>query len=157
MNLKNYTSGISAQATISYIEAYLIDAGATGIMKDIKEGQVVAIVFEMLDERGSKRLVKLPANVIQVQEYLWSEYINSHIRPKKTKEDMLEQAGRTAWKIMQDWVQIQVSMIKLRQMSMLQVFLPYIWDGHQTYYEFLKGKQFKALPAPQTVEISEVL
>jgi hypothetical protein len=149
MNLKNYTSGIAAQTTISYIETYLIDAGATGIMKEIKDGQVVAIIFEMLDERGSKRLVKLPANVVQVQEYLWSEYLASHVRPRATKEEMLEQAGRTAWKIMQDWVQIQVSMIKLRQMSMLQVFLPYIWDGQKTYYEYLQGKQFKALPAPQ--------
>jgi hypothetical protein len=48
-----------------------------------------------------------------------------------------------------DWVQVQVSMIKLKQMKTLQVFLPYLWDGNQTFFEALEAKQFKALPAPQ--------
>jgi hypothetical protein len=149
VNLKNYTSSISAQTTISYIEAYLMEVGATGIMKKVEDGQVMAIVFEIADENGVKRLVKLPANVGAVHEYLWQDYITNAKRPRNSKEDFAEQAGRTAWKIMQDWVQIQMSMIKLKQMKVLQVFLPYVWDGNQTYYEFLQGNKFKALPGPR--------
>lgn len=152
MNLKNYTSSVPAHTTISYIEAYLMDVGATGIMKRIEGGQVVAIVFEISDEEGKNRLVKLPANVNSVHEYLWNDYVTTRSRPQKTKEDFLEQAGRTAWKIMQDWVQVQMSMIKLKQMSVLQVFLPMIFDGKQTYYEYLQGNKFKALPAPNRDE-----
>jgi hypothetical protein len=37
-------------------------------------------------------------------------------------------------------------MIKLKQAEFLQVFMAYIWDGQQTYYEFIKGNKFKALP-----------
>ena len=154
MNLKNYTSSVSAQTTISYIEAYLMEAGASGIMKKVEAGQVVALMFEIEMGNGAgKHLVKLPANVAEVHRYLWHEYVTSRTRPKKEESDFLEQAGRTAWKIVQDWVQVQVSMIKLKQMEPMQVFLPYIWDGQQTYYEFLKEKKFRALPAPSTKQI----
>lgn len=148
MNLKNYTSSIPAGATIAYIESYLMSAGATGIMKDIKDGQVVALMFEMDMGAPGKHVIKLPANVGEVHRYLWNDYITSTKRPRKEEGDFTDQAGRTAWKIVQDWVQVQISMIKLRQMEPMQVFLPYIWDGQRTYYEFLKDKKFKALPAP---------
>ena len=147
MNLKNYTSGVPAGTTISYIEAYLMDAGATGIMKDIKNGQVIALMFEMdMGPKTGRHVVKLPANVEEVHKYLWKDYVTSSRRPRKSEVDFLDQAGRTAWKIVQDWVQVQVSMIKLKQMEPMQVFLPYIWDGQRTFYEFLKDKNFKALP-----------
>lgn len=145
MNIKNYTSTTPAHVTISYIETYLMDAGATGIIKTVEAGQCVALVFEIEDEDNHKRLVKLPANVSLVHEYLWRDYVTGKSSPRKTKEDFKDQAGRTAWKIMFDWVQVQMSMIKLRQMAVLQVFLPYVWDGNQTYYEYLKGSKFRAL------------
>jgi hypothetical protein len=150
MNLKNYTSGVPAATTISYIEGYLMSAGATGIMKDIKEGQVVAIMFEMDMGKSGKHVVKLPANVSEVHRFLFHDYINGTKRPRKTEPDFLDQAGRTAWKIVQDWVQVQISMIKLRQMEPMQVFLPYIWDGQRTFYEYMRDKNFKALPAPSS-------
>jgi hypothetical protein len=150
MNLKNYTSSIDAMRTISYIETYLMNCGqVSGIAKEIKDGVVAAIVFEAADDKGQKRLIKLPANTEAVHEFLWRDYCSSAIRPRKTKEDFKEQASRCAWKIMQDWVQVQMSLIKLKQADLLQVFLPYIWDGQQTYYEYLKGSHFKALPAPK--------
>ena len=57
-----------------------------------------------------------------------------------------DQASRTAWKLMQDWIEIQVSLIEMRQVEFLQVFLPYVWDGQQTYYSYLKEGNFKLLP-----------
>src|SRR5208282_2488414 len=106
MNLKNYTSAIPSQTTIGYIEAYLMEAEATGIMKKVENGQVMALIFEIEDEKHFKRLVKLPANVQAVHEFLWSDYVSNARRPRKTKEDFIDQASRTAWKIMQDWVQV---------------------------------------------------
>lgn len=145
MNLKNYTSNVPAITTISYIEAYLMSCGATGIAKEIKGKQVVAILFQVEDGK-IPRTIKLPANVEGVLEFLWREYCVSSVRPRKTKADFVEQANRTAWKIMQDWTQVQMSLVKLKQADLLQVFLPYVWDGNQTYYEYLKHGNFKALP-----------
>lgn len=132
--------------TISFIEAYLSScAGVNGIAKEIKGGQVHAIFFR-IETAGRSYTVRLPAKIDDVQEYLWKEYCVQTRRPRKTKEDFREQAIRTAWKIQQDWVQIQMSLIRLRQVEFLQVFLSFLWDGNQTYYDFLKGSNFKALP-----------
>ena len=58
-----------------------------------------------------------------------------------------EQAQRTSWKILYDWVQVQVSMIQLQQAEFIEVFLPYCYDreADKTFYEKLKGNGFKQL------------
>lgn len=145
MNIKNYTSGVAAMTTISYIEAYLTESGmVSGITKEIKDGRPVSIFFHT-EQNGRTFTVRLPAQVAKVHKFLWQDYITSHSRPKKTEADFLEQAERTAWKIQQDWVQVQMSLIKLKQADMLQVFMAYVWDGEQTFYERLKGRGFKQL------------
>ena len=63
-----------------------------------------------------------------------------------TKATIYEQAARTAWKLVQDWIEVQVSMIVMKQAEFLEVFLPYVWDGRQTYFESVKSGAFKALP-----------
>ncbi len=51
---------------------------------------------------------------------------------------------------MQDWLEVQLSMIAMRQADFVQVFLPYVWDGQRTYYQALKDSGFRAmLPAPK--------
>lgn len=146
MNLKNYTSSVPALTTISYIEAYLADAGVLGIAKEFGPDKQPVAVFFQVQEGDKKFSVRLPAKVADVHEYLWRDYATTHPRPKKTKADFLEQASRTAWKIQLDWVQVQISLIKLRQADVLQVFMAYIWDGEQTVYEKVKGAGFKQLP-----------
>src|SRR5271170_8090795 len=134
MNLKNYTSGIPSERIISDIEALLITADASKVAKEVKNKNVVAIMFELLCD-GKPQIIRLPANVEAVQDWLWKEHVRNSVRNKRSKEDFLEQAERTAWKIMLDWTQVQISLIQLKQADALQVFLPYIWDGSQTYYE----------------------
>lgn len=145
MNLKNYTSAVPAHTTIAYIEAYLTESGrVTGISKEIKNGRPVAIFFHT-QENGKNFTIRLPARVPDVQEYLFQDYVTSHSRPKKVKADFLEQAERCAWKIQQDWVQVQMSLVKLKQADILQVFMAFVWDGEQTYYDRLKPGGFRQL------------
>lgn len=147
MNLKNYTSSVPANTTISYIETYLAECGVEGIAKEFDKGQPVAVSFYVTVE-GRKFTIRLPANVDAVQEYLWRDYVASHKQPRKnvTKDSFREQAARTAWKIQQDWVMVQMSLIKLKQADFIQVFLAYLWTGEQTFYEQLRGNKFKSLP-----------
>lgn len=147
MNLKNYTSSVPAHQTISYIEAYLADSGVSGVSKqyDPVSKQPIALYFHV--EVGGKNFtIRLPAKVKEVHEYLWKEYCNSVRQPRKKREDFLEQAARTAWKIQQDWVQVQMSIIRLKQADFMEVFMGFVWDGQQSYYEHLKGTALKALP-----------
>lgn len=64
------------------------------------------------------------------------------------KKSFYEQAVRTAWRIQQDWVEVQMSLIKLGQADFREVFMAFIWDGEtkQTFFETMRGNNFKQLP-----------
>ena len=145
MNLKNYTSNIPAHTTISYIEAYLAQCGVTGISKQYDGGIPTALFFHV-EIPGNRFTIRLPAKIDEVQEFFWNEYVTATRRPRKTKEDFRDQALRTAWKIQQDWVQVQMSLIKLKQVDFLEVFMGFLWDGKQSYYKSIEASKFKQLP-----------
>ena len=68
----------------------------------------------------------------------------------QTRKKIPAQAERTAWKIVLDWVEVQLSMIELAQVEFMEVFLPYLYNGvtQQTYFETLKKQGIaKLLPA----------
>jgi hypothetical protein len=41
-------------------------------------------------------------------------------------------------------------MIQMKQAETLQVFLPYVWDGQQTFYQRLKESKFRAMLPERT-------
>lgn len=146
MYLKNYTSEISADITIPRIERLLVNAGATGISKHYgPKGECVALLFQIIFKPDTPVVtVRLPANIDHCHEALWREYTKASVRGRKQKEDFQEQATRTAWKLVQDWTEVQVSLIQLKQIEFMQAFLPYLWDGRQTYYQYFAERGFKA-------------
>ena len=148
MNIKNYTSSVSAETTIARMEAKLAAAGVDGIMKMYNEKrQVSAIAFRITLDRTYS--VKLPANAEACFQALWKEYCRRTVRPREaTKATIREQAHRTAWKLLEDWVLVQLSMVEMNQADFREVFLAYLWDGKETYFERLRSEEFKALPAP---------
>ncbi len=148
MQLKNYTSGIPVDVTIARIERFLVDTGkVSGIGKEYKGNRVCSLIFQIAyDPAKLPMTVKLPANVEACLETFWQDYkANRGPRSDKQREDFREQAERTAWKLQQDWVEIQCSLIRLNQQEIMQAFLPYAYDGQQTFYERIKGEGFKQL------------
>lgn len=141
--IKNYTSGVPIERTLARIESALVRGGATNVAKDYKEGMLEAVCFSTINPTDGTRVsVRLPAN----SEGVYNVLRDSIKKPRKgTLEKLREQANRTAWKLMQDWVEIQMSLIAMRQSEFLQVFLPYIWDGQKTFYSALKAGGFKLL------------
>jgi hypothetical protein len=141
--IKNYTSGVPVDRTMARIEAVLVRGGASNIMKDYRDGMVDAVSFFVNEPTTQKRLaIRLPANVNAVYETL----LLTVKRPRPgTRERLKEQAIRTAWKLMQDWVEVQMSLIQMNQAEFLQVFLPYVWDGKRTFFHGLKENGFKML------------
>jgi hypothetical protein len=158
MFLKNYTSNVPVSQTIYRIEQVLIKCGVSGIMKEYigTSGEVGAVTFQIETATG-KITIRLPVDKAKALEALWLDYADGdkltadgnaiywNPRKKKHRADFSEQAGRTAWKITQDWVEVQMSMIQMKQADTLQVFLPYVFDGKHTYYEALQASNFRGL------------
>jgi hypothetical protein len=142
MPIKNYTSGVPVEKTILRIEMALIQGGAIGIMKDYSDRRIDSISFSIPSLEKRLVSIRLPANVDAVYDVLFA----AMKRPRaETLKRLRDQAERTAWKLVQDWVEIQMAMIKMQQVEFIQVFLPYIWDGKQTFYASLKEGGFKQL------------
>ncbi len=107
-------------------------------------GELSEVCFTI--ETNGKRLpFMLPARIDRVEKILMDEVR----RPRpETKKRVKDQAERTAWKLLSDWVDIQISLIHLGQVEFLEVFLPYVYDParHQTFFEKLKEGGYKMLP-----------
>lgn len=147
--IKNYTSTVAAITSQGRIEQNLVEAGATDISKKYEDGICTAITFRIMHKTqehpmGIPLFFKLPAKVAPCFKVLWAEVKKPQA---DTKRKTMEQAERTAWKIVSDWVEIQLAMIKLEQAELLQVFLPYAYDmaKDQTLFEKAKETGFKLL------------
>lgn len=144
MNLKNYTSNVPVDRTIARIEQLLASSGATGIIKDYAEGKLVALFFKISLPTRRDITIRLPVNHQAVYQTMRKTVKRQHAG---TLERIQEQALRTSWKLMQDWVEVQLSLIRIQQVDFMQVFLPYVWDGQQTFYAALKERDYRGLPA----------
>ena len=146
MPLKNYTSKQPASRSIEYIERKLVQQGATQILKTYgPDGRLSAICFSMMIG-GVEMSFKVPAKVQACEEVLYAN-LSPRAKPE-TKAKIPKQAERTAWKIVQDWVEAQMAMIELAQVDIMEVFMPYLYDGStgQTFFEKMKVSKYKALP-----------
>ena len=122
MALKNYTSG--GKNTFEKIQNILASHGANKIMFDYKnDGTLEAITFG-LNIDGKQMGFKLPAmleNVVQILyggEDRWG-------RPKKITAAQREQAYRTAWANIRDWIDAQMALVETKQVKIHHVFLPF--------------------------------
>ena len=144
--MKNYTSTVPVERTISRIEQILAKAGAQSVAKSYKDGVVVSMSFILVIPGRGPCPIRLPANAEAVARVLKAEVRKPQAG---TLERIDAQAARTAWRIMEDWVSVQMSLIEMGQAEPLQVFLSYIQVGRGSYYDFLKCGGFKALPEGQ--------
>lgn len=157
MFLKNYTSNVPVSQTIYRIEQVLIKCGVSGITKEYNTtGTIGAITFYIQPDANTPKLtVRLPADVEKAQDALWLDYIGDDLgddgnvkwssRKKLKRSDFKNQAERTAWKIIQDWTEVQMSMIQMKQAEYAEVFLPYIWNGERTIFQRIKETGFQAM------------
>jgi len=144
MGLKNYTSKIPALRTISLIEAKLAAHGASQILKEYDpDGKVEGLAFiKKID--GVEMPFKLPAKISECEKILRSMVS----KPRKdTLKRISQQAERTAWKLIFDWVDVQMAMTELKQAEFMQIFMPYLYDHskRQTYFEKMKTRGFQKL------------
>lgn len=144
MNLKNYTSSVPVINSIARIEHRLAQAGATHIAKSYNKERPIGMIFQ-IPINNVPLTFKLPAKAEKVYDYMIKQ------RAKPPKKEQLEtirlQADRTAWKILADWIDIQVSIVQIDQAEPTEVFLSYLYDSKrdQTLFDKMKETNFKQL------------
>ena len=123
MALKNYTS--EGRGTFEKIQNILTNHGANKIMYDYNaDGTLKAITFG-LDINGQPAGFRLPALVENVAEILCGGQ-DRYGRDKKITNAQREQAYKTAWANIRDWIDAQMALVDTRQVKLEQVFLPYL-------------------------------
>ncbi|MBF0554298.1 MAG: hypothetical protein HQK96_07005 [Nitrospirae bacterium] len=138
--IKNYTSEVPAAKSIAHIEHRLVEHGANNILKIYEEKRLAGISFTVTVS-GSDIPFRLPARIDRVGKRLLSTVKKMH---KGTEQRILEQAERTGWKLLSDWVDIQMSLIELDQVELMEVFMPYIYNHkkEQSLFEQMKSIGF---------------
>ncbi len=134
MALKNYTTTIKVEKTIGEIQQILAKHKARAILTEYDEnGKVAALSFKIDTAQGMLG-IRLPAkqeNVLRVLQI--QRRNNSAIKAT------IEQAERTAWRNIKDWVDAQMALIDTEMVQIDEVFLPYILNNKgQTLYEAFK-------------------
>ena len=143
MNIRNYTSSVPVTNSINYIEHRLSTAGASHIAKFYEGNRPVGMIFQ-ITHNNVPLTFKLPAK----SESVFNVLYNAVKRPRpSTKDNIRMQSDRTAWKILSDWIDIQVTMIQLEQAEFTEVFLPYFYDqkSNKTLFEKVASNEIRLL------------
>lgn len=135
MKLKNRTS--QGKNTFDNIQRLLAEAGAQKIMFDYElggTGKLEAISFT-IDVNGRPMGFRLPALVEHVTQILYGGE-DRWGNQKKITLLQREQAYKTAWANIRDWIDAQLALVKTKQVDIGQVFIPYmIMKGGETLYQ----------------------
>jgi len=140
--IKNYTTGKPAHETIAEIQRMLAEAGATGIAMEFDDsGGIESLFFKMkVDEKEMP--FKLPAKPEAVYKILFADMLQKN----RYDEDRKQKSLNIAWRIIRDWLDAQLALVKLEQAEAAEIFFPYLLvEDNKTLYEAAKITQFENL------------
>lgn len=140
MALLNYSTQMPVQRSVAQVHGLLVEAGARQIGTDYDQtGSPIGVMFVTETPAGS-RAFSVPINAKRVQAVLEREKVERRFRS-------YEHAQRVAWRIVKDWLEAQLAIIRTEMVTLDQVMLPYMKIGPQgeTVYELVRDQQL-ALP-----------
>lgn len=138
MALLNYTTTVDVHKTIGEIQKILVTHGARKIIIDYDDqGRTSKLYFQVPSSDGIEKSIRLPANVSSVYELM--------LRQKKAGKIKTvvnyDQAERTAWRNIKDWVEAQMALLETEQAQFEEIFLPYMVSRRgQTFFEAYQQK-----------------
>src|SRR5436190_21452458 len=115
MAILNYTTEISPGKTALEIQVILSTKGAKRVMVDYdNEGEPSAVEF-MIEVHKQPVYFRLPCNVDRVQMAL-------HRSKLERRYKSTQHARRVAWRIIKDWVEVQMAFVECGQADLAEVF-----------------------------------
>lgn len=142
MPILNYTTQIDANKSVMEIQRMLAVKGAKEITIDYGgSGEPDGLRFMILFHE-QPIYFRLPCNVDGVYKAL------SRAKGVPYSKRTMPQARRVAWRIIKDWVEVQLAIVEAGQSQMTEVFLPYaIDDNNQTFFTAFSESKQKLLTA----------
>ena len=137
--LKNYTTKVPAERTASEIGAMLVKHGASKIMQEYDGGNMVGVSWMIATPHGEIAF-RMPVDVGRCHRLL--------VEQGAVKPDNFAQSCRVAWRIIRDWVDVQLALIATEMVSLEQVMLPYmVGRDDRTLYEHMVDGGFSQFAA----------
>ena len=130
----NYTTVIDPAKSAGECVAMLAAHGVTGIGQTFDgKGLPMGLTFQIATPWGPRRY-SLPINVKGTEKALAKAYQRRDIAMRYTG---LDQAQRVAWRVMKDWLEVQLALIQAGVAELDQVMLPYMHtdDAGTTVWE----------------------
>lgn len=147
--LLNYTTKVPASRTLQEMQTALARAGARRVMVEFDaEGDAAGLAFTLHTPHG-ERLYSLPCDVDAVLRILTATDPRL-MKASKVKAERA-QAERVAWRVLKDWLEAQLALVRTRMATLDQVMLPYVHiDQDRTLYAAWADNEARALPGGQS-------
>jgi hypothetical protein len=152
MALLNYTTEISSEKSVGEIQKKLAQAGVSQVLHGYDaEGNLTELSFRIKTQFGVMSF-RMPANIEAVQAILRRQF-----RSGRSRFTTREHASKVAWRILKDWVEAQLALLRTGQVTIEQAFLSYMQDNTgQTVYEGLLKKKFSGLALMERTNVIEM-
>jgi hypothetical protein len=139
MPILNYTTKVPVSRTVGEIQGLLVKAGARSIMADYDgAGTVVGLSFAVESPLGLQGYT-LPVRTERVLAVLERDRV-------EPRYSTAEQSERVACRILKDWIEAQLALLRTEMVTLDQVMLPYMrTDDGRTVYDLYLDRQL-ALP-----------
>ena len=150
VNLRNYTTRIDAGKTAGEIVSLLVRHGAQQVTQDYNAGEIATISWVAHTAHGLVSF-RLPVDVDKCYLVLKRQNL---VRQSREGRD---QARRVAWRIVKDWMSVQMALLQTEMVTLDQLMLPYALDQNGlTLYEHMLAGGFRTLTsgeaAPRLLE-----
>jgi hypothetical protein len=136
----NYTTVIDPQKSAGECVAMLARHGVTALGQTFDgKGVPTGLTFQIMTPWGMRQY-SLPINVTGTNAALAKAY-SKRLIPLRYAN--LEQAQRVAWRVMRDWLEVQLALINAGVAELNQVMLPYMHadPGVTVYEKYVQNEQ----------------
>lgn len=144
MALLNYSTTVPVGRSIGQVQGLLVEAGARQVMTAYDDvGRAEGLAFAVHTAHGLRTFV-LPVKSSAVLSVLARDGVPPRFATP-------EHAERVAWRILKDWVEAQLAIIRTEMVTLDQVMLPFMRgdDGRTVFEYYLAGVSRFELPTGQ--------
>lgn len=145
IKLRNRTSEVQPEVTSGRIEKALAAAGVTNVSKRYVGGELVGLEFSLPTMYGVVNF-RLPVKTNAAAGVMLAEAKRGRLNLAR-RERISRQAARTAWRLAQEWIEIQLSMVAMQQLELMQALLPYAVKDGQTLFDTFQRSGYSGLLA----------